>query len=206
MLDIDCFVTPHLKVENLTLSMYPRCILKALSFELSAGDSLALIGSNGIGKSTLLRTLADLRSIEQGQIHWTGGLKAYLGHLPGFKALLSPLENLNEVQLYSGHQPDRDESQYYLNKVGLPKKVWVKRCAELSQGQCRRVALAQVLAKRANLWLLDEPCAALDLSGRDVFLNLLSEHLQTGGLAIVTGHQPLSFCAKQLDLEPYAAA
>ncbi|MFO1258769.1 MAG: heme ABC exporter ATP-binding protein CcmA [Gammaproteobacteria bacterium] len=195
----------YLKVENLTLSVYPRCILKAISFELSTGDSLALIGSNGIGKSTLLRTLADLRSVEKGQINWTGGVKAYLGHLPGFRSLLSPLENLSEVQLYAGYHPDRTQSEHYLKKVGLPKNAWTKRCAELSQGQCRRVALAQVLAKRANLWLLDEPCAALDTSGRDLFLRLLSEHLEMGGVAIVTGHQPLSFCAQQLDLESYAA-
>lgn len=199
-------IQSFLKVEKLTISMYPRCILKELSFELSVGDSLALIGSNGIGKSTLLRTLADLRCIEQGKINWIGGTKAYLGHLPGFRALLSPLENLNAVQLYSGYQPNSNQAEYYLHKVGLPKLTWTKRCAELSQGQCRRVALAQVLAKQATLWLLDEPCAALDTSGRDLFLSLLSEHLETGGLAIVTGHQPLSFCTKQLDLEPYAAS
>jgi heme exporter protein A len=199
-------IKAHLKVNNITCFAHPRRLLQHLSFEMTAGDSLALVAANWVGNSTLLRTLAGLKTLEIGEIIWTGQGKAYLGHQHGILPVLTPLENIHQVQLHSGHNPDLKLAEYYLDKVGLPKKAWRRFCQTLSAGQRRRVALAQILAKQAGLWLLDEPCAALDQGGQDLFSVLLAEHLQEGGLAIVTGHQPLSYCLQQLHLESYATA
>jgi heme exporter protein A len=62
----------------------------------------------------------------------------------------------------------------------------------LSQGQKRRTALARLLFARAKLWVLDEPVAALDAGGVEWLAAALDRHLESGGLAVVTSHQPVA--------------
>ncbi len=80
-------------------------------------------------------------------------------------------------------------------------------CRYLSQGQKRRVALARLVNERRPLWLLDEPFVALDAAAVDLVAGLIGTHLQRGGLAVLTTHQPIDIAAstvQRLELTPVA--
>ena len=175
-----------------------RTLLKDVSFSVAPGQIVELRGSNGSGKTTLIRVLAGLTPPFGGTLRWHGAplsrgddtyarQMAYLGHQNALSAELSATENLRFFQhLHSGvvHDPAQALQAWGLAHVAHHP---VRR---LSQGQCRRLALARVWARQCGLWLLDEPCAALDDAGAKLLDARLTEHLQRGGMAVVATHRP----------------
>ena len=77
----------------------------------------------------------------------------------------------------------------------LPGLLLLLACKYLSQGQKRRVALARLVKERRPLWVLDEPFVALDVAAVDWLAGIISGHLQRGGLAVMTTHQPVAIPA-----------
>jgi heme exporter protein A len=193
-----------------------RRVFAGLSFELQAGEVLELRGANGSGKTSLLRLLAGLAQPTGGELHWQGrplrpgdahyaGHMAYLGHLNGVNADLSAIENLCFAQRLAGDAEASADPATALQAWGLAALA-VQPARRLSQGQRRRLALARVWMGRRRLWLLDEPCAALDSAGERLFDTRLAEHLQAGGAAIVATHHALTVPAglRRLDLDALA--
>jgi heme exporter protein A len=189
----------HLEVSDLCCMRGDRRLFSNLSFSLQSGQLLYLKGHNGSGKTTLLRTLAGLLLQEHGEIRWNGQstLKnrgeyhanlLYLGHLNGLKGDLSAVENLRIDSAIRGGAMDENDAWQTLSDIGLrghedlPSKY-------LSQGQKRRVALARLWQNRSALWILDEPFSALDVASVETLQAVIREHLQRGGMAIVTTHQ-----------------
>ena len=84
-----------------------------------------------------------------------------------------------------------------LEAVGLAHAAHLP-AAYLSAGQRRRLSLARLLAVRRPLWLLDEPTAALDTIGQDMFAGLMRDHLTGGGLIVAATHTPLGLAAREL--------
>ena len=181
---------PLLAVEALTLCRGSRKLAADLSFDLDTGTALHLRGSNGVGKTTLLEVLSDLRRVEAGQVsqrpdpsqlHW-------LGHKNALNLSLTPQENL---EFWCGlHAVDVAGISSALEKLGV-SRVRHRPCRTLSAGQKRRTALARLLLSPRKLWLLDEPLDGLDAQGLALFADLLNQHLQRGGAAVITSHQPL---------------
>ena len=185
------FVTVTLlSVEALTLYRGSRKLAADLSFGLDAGTALHLRGSNGVGKTTLLEVLSGLRRVEEGQVsqrpdssqlHW-------LGHKNALNLSLTPQENL---EFWCGlHAVDASGISAALENLGV-SRVRHRPCRTLSAGQKRRTALARLLLSPRKLWLLDEPLDGLDAQGLALFADLLNQHLQLGGAAVITSHQPL---------------
>lgn len=180
---------PILSAHQLSITRGERVLFKDLSFSLNAGTALHLRGRNGAGKTSLLEVLCGLRRLATGevkapqpqQMHW-------LGHRNALNPALSAQENLafwcnlNHVN-EAGITPA-------LTRLGLAK-LCHRACRTLSAGQKRRSALARLLLAKRDLWLLDEPLDGLDSEGLSLFAAMLSEHLQRGGAAVVTSHQPL---------------
>jgi len=171
-----------------------------VSFQLQAGDLLHVSGCNGSGKTTLLRMLCGLTLPSTGDISWHQKDIAshrdefnadllYIGHRHGMHSDLSGLENL---RLSAQQQSNTAMLFAALEDVGLGKHL-EKPLRLLSQGQQRRVALARLLLESRQLWILDEPLAALDVDAAEWFSQLLASHLQRGGMAVVTTHQEASF-------------
>ena len=194
-----------------------RTLLKDVSFSVAPGQIVELRGSNGSGKTTLIRVLAGLTPPFGGTLRWHGAplsrgddtyarQMAYLGHQNALSAELSATENLRFFQhLHSGvvHDPAQALQAWGLAHVAHHP---VRR---LSQGQCRRLALARVWARQCGLWLLDEPCAALDDAGAKLLDARLTEHLQRGGMAVVATHRPLGVPAaaqRTIDLDALSLA
>lgn len=183
-----------LQVSNLTVMRGDNVLIDGLTFRLEPGDTLWVAGSNGIGKTTLLKCIAGLLCPENGYITWCGQDihkhphtdTAYQGHHDGHKANLTVLENLQFWQSVFGSFITPQEC---LQKVGLSDCADL-RAKGLSAGQSRRLALARLYMKKSSLWILDEPAAAMDVNGRTLIRNLLKQHVASGGCAIIASHTP----------------
>ena len=182
-----------------------RLLFKNVGFELKAGGLLYVLGENGCGKSSLLRMLCGLLMPEQGAVFW-GNKKikedaesylpnlTYIGHLNGLKDDLTALENLQISARLAGNDVSSKQALAALTAIGIA------RCANLpvrvlSQGQKRRVALAMLWLTQSQLWILDEPFAALDVASTEVLASRLGEHMTNGGMTIITTHQDVSISA-----------
>lgn len=180
-----------------------REVFSGLDFEVAAGETLAVTGYNGSGKTSLLRLVAGLLMPTEGTIALEGGEAEltlaeqahYLGHRDALKPALSVEENLSFWQNFlGGETSDADES---LKAVGIDHAAHLP-AAYLSAGQRRRLSLARLLAVRRPVWLLDEPTAALDAAGQELFSGLMREHLARGGLIVAATHGPLGIEAREL--------
>jgi heme exporter protein A len=199
-----------LRVEKVHVWRGERHVLKGVSLELNSRELLHVSGPNGTGKTTLLRVVSGLLRPEQGSVAWLGepigsvrveyqSALAYASHEPALKADLTPLENLR-FMVGLRRRVTLEELRANLDRTG------VAGCADLpvrvlSAGQRRRVAMARVLASGAKLWLLDEPFTNLDAKGVELLAELLAEHVNGGGLALVVAHQELNVAANLKRLE-----
>lgn len=192
-----------------------RLLFSALNAVFNAGQVVQILGPNGSGKTTLLRILAGISADYQGEIFWRGQPLAnvawefasdllYLGHLPGIKKSLTPLENLRWYGAIQGDVSDHVLLQALaeVNLAGYQDTL----CYQLSAGQLRRVALARLAFSRAALWILDEPFTALDKKGVAQLEARLASHAAGGGLVLVTSHQDINVPnLQQLDLQNFPA-
>lgn len=194
-----------LEVLDLECVRGERSLFSGLGFRLEAGELLYLQGKNGAGKTSLLRMLIGLLPPETGEIRWNGEpIRAladdyranlcYLGHLNAIKEELTPLENLLAAARLADDDLSEDDALDALEQVGLAGREDLA-CKYLSQGQKRRVALARLVVNRRPLWVLDEPFVALDVTAVDWLAGIISAHLQRGGLAVMTTHQPVNIPA-----------
>lgn len=180
-----------------------RVVFAGLDFEAAAGEVLAVTGANGSGKTSLLRLIAGLLIPAAGVVVLEGGEAEltlaeqahYLGHRDALKPALSVTENLMFWRDFLGGEA-HDAGQS-LAAVGLDHAAHLP-AAYLSAGQRRRLSLARLLAVRRPLWLLDEPTAALDAAGQELFAGLMRDHLGRGGLIVAATHTPLGIAARDL--------
>jgi heme exporter protein A len=179
-----------------------RTLFSGVSFAVRAGAGLLVQGANGSGKTSLLRILVGLSPPAHGQVAWDGRPirslgEAYrravlwCGHANALKDDLSALENVRAAAALAGRPIAADEARAALERAGVGGQAELP-ARSLSQGQKRRTALARLLFAHAALWVLDEPVAALDAGGVDWLAAALDRHLEAGGLAVVTSHQPLA--------------
>jgi heme exporter protein A len=196
----------QLLAENLALSRGGRALLADISFVVGAGEALLLLGANGVGKTTLIRTVAGLLAPAAGSIRIEGGDPErsvgeqchYIGHLNGLKASLTVAENAAFWGRFLG--PKHDGLEAALAAFGLADLRDIP-AAYLSAGQQRRLGLARVLLAYRPIWLLDEPTVSLDHAAVAVLTRVVGDHLADGGLVLAATHVPLGFAkARELVL------
>lgn len=182
---------PLLTADKLTVLRGDRVLLRDFDLQLSAGELLHLRGANGVGKTSLLETLAGLRRAGGGTVSYTPdeSLPHWLGHRNGLNLQLSASENL---RFWCGiNAASAVGIDAALARMQLPPRARLRSCRLLSAGQKRRTALARLLLQSRAVWLLDEPLDGLDLDGLSLFAELVGAHLQAGGAVLMTSHQPL---------------
>jgi heme exporter protein A len=193
----------RLSGQNLRCVRGGREVFSGLDFQAEAGELLAVTGPNGSGKTSLLRLIAGLLIPAEGAITLVGGEAEltlaeqahYLGHRDALKPALSVMENLAFWRDFLGGEVFAAGQS--LEAVGLDHAAHLP-AAYLSAGQRRRLSLARLLAVKRPLWLLDEPTAALDAAGQELFTGLMRDHLARGGLIVAATHGPLGLAAREL--------
>ncbi len=190
-----------LTVHDLSVARGGMAVLAGVSFELLAGKVLILRGANGVGKTTVLRTLAGLQPVMAGWVEVEAESLTYSGHADGLKATLTVVENLAFWAAVHG-QTDVDVAIAAMNLAALRDR----RAADLSAGQKRRLGLARLRVTGRKVWLMDEPTVSLDAASVALFGAMLRGHLAAGGAAIVATHIDLGLPeAEVLDLTPFRA-
>ncbi|MBE2275705.1 MAG: heme ABC exporter ATP-binding protein CcmA [Rhodobacteraceae bacterium] len=191
----------ELKVSDLAVSRGGLVVLEGLDFALAPGQALVLRGPNGIGKTTLLRTLAGLQPAVAGAISAPPESLAYASHSDGLKAALDVTENL---QFWASvHGLDAAAVGAALDAMNL-RALARRPAANLSAGQKRRLGLARLLVTGRPVWLLDEPTVSLDTASVALFAAVVRGHLAAGGLAVLASHIDLGLPeAAVLDLGPF---
>ena len=204
---------PLLSAKQLFCERDDRVLFENLAFTVNEGDILHIKGPNGSGKTTLLRRLVGLSAVVEGQLVWrselsqhNGRLSAdlcwYLAHRPAVTMLQTPLENLAFSLALHNVVPEQSVLWQALDTVGLRGYEDVP-ASSLSAGQQRRVALAKLYVDvpSIQLWVLDEPFTALDVSAVSQLEARIEQFAESGGTVIMTSHHGLSHTAvKILDL------
>ena len=185
-----------LTVSDLSCQRGYNELFSDLSFELNSGEILRISGTNGSGKTSLLKILAGLNSAESGRLSINDNKVGsydyqsdifYLGHLPALSPELYCKENLDYLTQLNNRSSDLKLSDA-LTKVGLNNFEY-EYAANLSAGQKRRVVLSALFMTQAKVWLLDEPFTALDADGINVIETKITKHCDDGGICILTTHQ-----------------
>lgn len=198
-----------LQAYRLACTRGERHLFNEINFEIVPGDAMRVAGTNGSGKTSLLRMLCGLSSPAEGEVRWNGqdirlaredfGRHLhYLGHANGVKDDLIAWENLVIASTLSGNPITREQAYDALGELGLDQAADLPTRA-LSQGQRKRVALARLqFGMNAPLWILDEPFTALDQTAVGNLCVTLNRHLENGGMVIYTTHQEIKLRARRL--------
>lgn len=182
---------PLIQVERLTMRFGHQTVLKNIDMSVPAGETLALIGESGCGKSVLVKTLVGLLEPVKGTVHFDGHnmhalterelaqVRQRFGYVFQNAALFDsmtvgqnvafPLEQLGGF----ARREIREQVLERLNEVGLPSSVVTKSPAELSGGMRKRVAVARALIVNPEVLLYDEPTTGLDPVMSDVINELI---------------------------------
>ncbi len=189
-----------LSVTDLACARGGVTVVEGVSFELGRGEALVLRGPNGVGKTTLLRTVAGLQPALAGRIAAPEEGVAYAGHADGIKPTLTAAENLSFwAAIYGTSGIDAALGAFDLRPLAD------RPAQNLSAGQKRRLGLARLLVTGRWVWVLDEPTVSLDTAAVGLFAAALAGHLAAGGAALLATHLDLGIDAPTLDLAPYRA-
>ena len=172
--------------------------LAGATLSVRRGEIVLLRGPNGAGKTTLLRLCAGLVPLERGQGRILGVDLVHdrelvrhrvgmIGHNNGLYSDLTVAENVRFWGRTVG--ASTAEVDAALHRMGLDGRLANLPISRLSAGQKRRAALAGLVARRAELWLLDEPHAGLDAAGRDELDQVLKLAAAAGATVMVASHE-----------------
>lgn len=201
--------------KNLRVSVPGRTLVQNLDLDVCAGELLAILGPNGVGKSLTLLTLAALRSPANGTVSLHGTpvgqlsrsqIAAQLALLPQYTDDVFPATVLDTVLI--GRHPhigrfqweserDREIARSALLQVDL-EDMQQRSVATLSGGERRRLAVAQVLAQEPRIFLLDEPTNHLDPQHQLDVLKLFQSQAR-GGAAVITSMHNVNLAARFAD-------
>ena len=175
----------QLSASNLACRRGDRLLFTRLSFKLAAGEACHLTGANGIGKTTLIRTLAGLTTPFAGEVARAGPV-GLLDERPA----LDPDLPLGRALRFWERVDGCGDPSGALTVLGLEPLLEVP-VRYLSTGQRKRAGLAALLNRGVSIWLLDEPLSGLDKAAIAQVTALIQLHVSGGGSALIASHQPL---------------
>lgn len=196
----------ELECKDVTLGYEDRTLVEHLNFEVNTGNYLCIVGENGTGKSTLMRTILRLQKPLAGSIEYGDGLRpTEIGYLPqqtivqkDFPASVREVV-LSGCQTKAGRRPFYSKDEKKLAEVQMERlgiKELSRRCyRELSGGQQQRVLLARALCATEKMLLLDEPVSGLDPKVTAEMYKLI-QMLNEQGISIIMISHDISSAVK----------
>ncbi len=186
----------RLSAKDIACRRGERLLFASLSLKLESGEALQIAGPNGMGKSSLIRILAGLLRPFNGTVE-REGMAALLDEKPALDEYL-PLGRA----LAFWDSIDREPAP--LDRLGLADLVDVP-VRYLSTGQRKRAAIARMIGQQAPIWLLDEPLNGLDRDAVSMTEELVADHCQAGGIAVIASHQAFDLQGmRTMKLEEFA--
>jgi len=186
----------HLRHVVAVLGGFPA--LAGVNLDVDAGELVALAGPNGAGKSTVLRVCAGLVPVVSGEATVLGfdlsnqsrKVRSRVGLLGPSGGLYEELTVHDNLYFFGRASGVRDaDTAAAAGRFGLSGRLSSTRVSQLSTGQRRRVALAALVARRAELWLMDEPHAGLDAHGRDLLDEVIVAACGAGATVVLASHE-----------------
>lgn len=182
-------------ITDVSTKLGGRLILDHVGFEVGAGETVALVGANGAGKTTVLRCLLGL-------VHFTGSIrineialekdpiqaKGLIGYMPQVPAFFE--ETVEESLAFVAKLRGRDSAEIYplLERVGLLKDA-ARAVRVLSTGMRQRLSLAASLIGKPPVLILDEPTASVDLKGQTEIIEFLQDLQSEGQTILLSSHR-----------------
>ncbi len=190
-----------LQVDGLSCERDRRVLFSDLSFSVSPGEILQVVGANGTGKTTLLKILMGLFSDYEGEVEWSlEQPPVFLSHNPGVKDTLTVEENLNWLCRLQGVTLSETMLEEALTATGIARYRY-SLCRNLSAGQRKRVNLARFYIVENDCWVMDEPFSSIDAEGVERLETKFADRAKAGSAVILTSHQTLSIGARVRQLE-----
>ena len=206
------YETAPLSVNHLSMRYHHKPVLTDVSFEIPEGKTIAIVGPNGAGKSTLLKGIMGLEPVIEGHVQFFGDTLANKRLATAYVPQREEIDwdfpiNVLDVVLMGRHghlklwqRPSKIDHQ--IAKQALKDlQMWDfknRQISELSGGQQQRVFLARALAQKANLYLMDEPFAGVDVSTEKAIIELFKT-LKTQGKTIICVHHDLNTVGEYFD-------
>jgi heme ABC exporter ATP-binding subunit CcmA len=186
----------HLRGAVGLLGRFPA--LAGIDLTVERGEIVLLQGPNGAGKSTLLRLCAGLLPVAAGTarvldvdlVDDPTPVRVRVGLLAHATFLYDELTVTDNVRFWTrAARADMADAERAMERLGVAGRLAGVPVARLSTGQRRRVALAVLIARRPELWLLDEPHAGLDQDGRDILDALVGDAAAAGATVVIASHE-----------------
>ena len=185
-----------LVAENLSYKINETKLFQNLSFSLNEGSAIHVLGSNGSGKTSLLKIISGLTRQTKGSIEKNNNKDiCFIGHKNALKQYLTVEDNLLLLEIET-----HNSLKSFLKLLGLEKLLDVM-VANLSYGQQKKLALLRLFLNESDLLVLDEPCVGLDKKSQDILCSFLSDELIAKKALIFSSHISLDISAEFLQLD-----
>jgi len=181
-----------LKIENMNKNYGKFQAVKNLSFEIGGGQIVGLLGPNGSGKTTIIKTIMGLMADYEGKVSIAGhkpGTDAnrhisYLPDQPHMPRWLTVTQCINFfTDFYEDFKPERAKTMLTQMKIPLDKKL-----KALSRGMQEKVSLSLMMSRSAKLYILDEPIGAVDPASREFIIETILRNFDSEGSILLSTH------------------
>jgi ABC-2 type transport system ATP-binding protein len=194
-----------IEVDSLSFSIKNNAILKNLNFTVGSGEIYALLGGNGAGKSTTLKTLLGFNKPTQGSVKVAGKevskaldfVRTKTAYLPESATLyphLTARENVEYFLSLADINKTDEQINAAFNRVALQKGAWERPMQTYSKGMRQKTAIALAILREAPIFLLDEPTSGLDPVAIDEFNQLVRELALAGASILMVTHDVYGAC------------
>ena len=182
----------RIDIDHLTKIFGSRIALNDVTLNLEKGQIVGLLGPNGSGKTTLIKTLNGLLTPSFGEVRINGlkpgvDTKKMVAYLPDREALPSHMTTLQLINMYDDffEDFDRDRAEDMVKDLNLDMGQQLKK---MSKGTKEKLQLILVMARKAEVYLLDEPIGGVDPATRDYILRTIISNYNENGIVIISTH------------------